>query len=114
MSDTPDAAATAACPTAFASMHAAAPQVLAFPAHCGPLLPRKVPVYEQEGPGWGDGGGGEGRFLKKRRKKSKAYLVKKKQKKKVPVFPQRMKYLLKKHNATSSFVLGSLHQSTLK
>lgn len=55
MSDTP-AAATAARPTASASIHVAAPQVLPFPAHCGPLLPRKVPVYEQQRLGWVGGG----------------------------------------------------------
>lgn len=50
-------------------MHVAAPQVLPFPAHCGPLLPRKVPVYEQERQGWGGGGGSGGGGLKKRSKK---------------------------------------------
>lgn len=76
MSDTP-AAATAARPTASASIHVAAPQVLPFPAHCGPLLPRKVPVYEQQRLGWGG--------IKKKKKTPEAYLEKKKKSPRVRV-----------------------------
>lgn len=78
------------------------PSSAPLPSTLWPLVAWKVPVYEQETERdekrrhtWKKKGGGgwEG---------------------KIPVSAWRMKYLLKKHNATSSFVFRSLHQSTVK